>query len=260
MVVDYQQGKIYRLVGSGKTYIGSTCQPLHKRKFQHKQKYDDWKDGKKHYFTSFECFENEDPDIILVETFACDNKDELHKRERYWIESMECVNKTIPSRSIKEYYQDNKDEIKARVKQYAIENKEKVKEYKKKYASKLVEAKPLTPIYSDDKDEPKQLVTNAKQRKQDYYYSHQDEILQKKKEYDLAHKDVIKEKGKIYRESKKDEIAEKKRLYREKNKEKLAEKKKQKVVCECGASVCSDKLSRHKKTLSHIDFINKKTT
>jgi hypothetical protein len=118
----------------------------------------------------------------------------------------------------------------------------------------------LTPIDSDDTDEPKQLVTNAKQRKQDYYYSHQEEILQKKKEYDLAHKDVIKEKGKIYRESKKDEIAEKKRLYREKNKEKLAEKKKQKVVCECGASVCSDKLSRHKKSLSHIDIINKKTT
>ena len=47
--------------------------------------------------------------------------------------------------------------------------------------------------------------------------------------------------------------------YREANKEKIAENKKEyraeKIHCECGSSICKDKLSRHKKSQKHINFL-----
>ena len=49
--------------------------------------------------------------IILIENYPCDNKEQLHKQERCWVEKYDCVNKNIPSRTLKEYqkeyYQEN---------------------------------------------------------------------------------------------------------------------------------------------------------
>ena len=55
--------------------------------------------GNKHCITSFKILENNDYNIILLETVKCNSKDELLQRERYWIESTTCVNKYIPSRT-----------------------------------------------------------------------------------------------------------------------------------------------------------------
>ena len=135
MPVDYKNSKIYRLVCSqtGNQYIGSTTQPLYKRLHQHKIK--------SNKCTS-KCLIN--PDIFLVENVSCNSKEELQKIERSYIESMDCVNKKIPNRTVLEWYQDNKERIleqkkeyhqinKEQKKEYYQDNKERLSEYKKEY-------------------------------------------------------------------------------------------------------------------------------
>ena len=135
---DYTNGKIYKVIcsESQKIYIGSSTQPLYKRLYGHKQKGNT---------CVSKCFIN--PTIVLIEKFSCQNKEELTKRERYYIDTLDCVNKIRPGRSKKEYYQDNKDKIK----EYYQDNKEKILEYNKQY--KL-----------DNKDEIKQYKLDNKDK------------------------------------------------------------------------------------------------
>ncbi len=122
----YQNGKIYKLVNTEGTltYIGSTTQPLAKRKANHHSNYKNWKNGKTNYVTSYKIFEDDEHGckIILLEAFPCDNKTELEKRERYYIENNQCINKVRPTRTGKEYYYDNKDAILEYRRQYREEN------------------------------------------------------------------------------------------------------------------------------------------
>jgi peptide methionine sulfoxide reductase MsrB len=69
---------------------------------------------------------NDDAEIILVENFPCLSKDQLHSRERYFIENMKCINKNIPKRSQTEYREINREckHIKDRL--YYQNNKEKL--------------------------------------------------------------------------------------------------------------------------------------
>ena len=104
----YSKGKIYKLVSnvSDLIYIGSTCNPLPKRFYQHKAQYKRWLERKAGYVTSFKLFEEDEIEntrIILIEKFPCDSKMELAKRKRYFVEQIDCVNKQIPGRSKKEY-------------------------------------------------------------------------------------------------------------------------------------------------------------
>jgi hypothetical protein len=133
----YQNGKIYKLVNTEGTltYIGSTCQTLAKRKANHHSNYKNWKNGKSRYTTSFKIFDDDEDgcQIILLEAFPCESKIELEMRERYYIETIECINKVRPTRTIKEYFEDNKDKIQVNNKQYREKNREKLREIQKKY-------------------------------------------------------------------------------------------------------------------------------
>jgi hypothetical protein len=139
MVLDYANGKIYKITGNGHTYYGSSAQlDLKTRLAQHKNNYDyymTWNDMK--FITSFRCFENNNTDykITLVESWPCNTKAELLVRERYYIELNrdECVNKCLPGRTTKEYKDNNKDKIKEQNKLYRNANKEKIKEQNKQY-------------------------------------------------------------------------------------------------------------------------------
>ena len=54
----------------------------------------DKKNIKHGYISSFKCFEGENIyNIILLENFPCNNKNELLKREGYYIKNLDCVNK-----------------------------------------------------------------------------------------------------------------------------------------------------------------------
>lgn len=125
----YINSKIYKIINSvgSKCYIGSTTTELRKRFYNHKSKFNRGTG----MCTSKEIF-RDDPTgckIILVEKFPCQDKTELNKRERYWIENTDCVNKTIPTRTRKEYYEDNKELIK----QYCHTNRQHRLDYQKKY-------------------------------------------------------------------------------------------------------------------------------
>ena len=162
MPIDYKNGKIYKMVSpSGLVYVGSTCESLAARKAKHKRCYKYWKNGnlKQQKITSFQLFDEapNEIDIVLLESFPCDSKEQLHARERHHIESIQCVNKHIPLRTPKEYREDNKDAIK----QYRVDHRESLLQQKR----------------DTYKLNQKELL--EKQRK--YYWKSRDRILQKNK-------------------------------------------------------------------------------
>jgi hypothetical protein len=159
---DYSKGKIYKLecLTTGKVYIGSTTkQYLSQRLTAHVSDSKRWKEGKCGYVTSFEIIEGGNYQITLLESYPCASTDELHARERFWIESTECVNRIIPTRTVREYidanreriaeqkkhymknyYKNNRERIADKNKQYTDANREKLAEYLKQYQAKNKEA------------------------------------------------------------------------------------------------------------------------
>jgi hypothetical protein len=128
-MVNYQNGKIYKLVSfrTDKVYIGSTCEKLSVRKAKHKRSYNQFLSGKYHNVTSFELIKLGDVDIVLLEEYPCENKEQLHKRERFYIENTNnCVNKKMPIQTRKEYREKNKEIIKQHKKEYYEEHKEEI--------------------------------------------------------------------------------------------------------------------------------------
>ena len=95
-MVNYQLGKIYKIECNitGEVYVGSTCEPLLARRLAgHVSNYKRYLNGKGNYVTSFKILENNDYDIVLIEKYPCNDKDELLVRERYWTKQIECINK-----------------------------------------------------------------------------------------------------------------------------------------------------------------------
>jgi hypothetical protein len=155
----YSNGKIYKLVSdfTDKIYIGSTCLPLHKRKYKHSTISNKLSSTKITLLGKF--------DIILIEEYPCENKNQLLARERYWYDfhKDKCVNermaflnegeaqknwdaydkkykeehKAQTKEYNKKYNEANKDKIKARNKKYYEDNKEKEKERQLKYRERV---------------------------------------------------------------------------------------------------------------------------
>lgn len=97
----------------------------------HRSDYKRFKEGKSHFIRSFKLFEKYGADrcmITLIENFPCSSRDELHQREGYFIRNNSCVNKYIPRRTDKEYYEDNKEKINEKNKKYRENNKDKINE------------------------------------------------------------------------------------------------------------------------------------
>jgi hypothetical protein len=137
----YQRGKIYRIIDNtnGNQYIGSTCEPtLSHRLAKHVGCYKNWSNGgKSNYMSSYDILANADYNIILIELFPCNSKDELLARERHYKDTLICVNKNRPIISNVEkkeytkqygakYRADNKEYIKNRNAKYYTDHKEHV--------------------------------------------------------------------------------------------------------------------------------------
>lgn len=132
-MIDYSLGKIYKIVGNGLIYVGSSCRPLlSQRLATHKYGYKSWLGGKGDKITSFECITDPECYIELLELCPSSCIDELKKCEAKWIRELECVNKCMPCRTKKEYREDNKDKIKA----YRLANRDKNREYAKRFRDK----------------------------------------------------------------------------------------------------------------------------
>jgi hypothetical protein len=93
----YTNGKIYRLTIPDGTlnYYGSTTRDLRKVLSDFKSNYNRSISGKsKSNMIAFQLFETGTSiDIVLVEKFPCECKEELHAREKYYIENNDCLNK-----------------------------------------------------------------------------------------------------------------------------------------------------------------------
>jgi len=133
----YTKAKIYKITSDStdKIYIGSTCNTLSKRIGQHKTDYKSFLNNNFHKISSFEIIKLGNAIITLIEDYPCDRKEQLHARERYFIELNKaiCVNKNIPNRTHKQYYEDNKDKKANYNKQYNIDNKDKIANYNKQH-------------------------------------------------------------------------------------------------------------------------------
>ena len=134
MTTNYKEGKIYKIEPiingeDGEIYIGSTTQKyLSQRMTAHRTDYKRWLNREGNKTMSHHLFEKYGVDhcnIVLLENFPCESKDQLISRESYYIRTLTCVNKRIPDRSKKEYVKDNKENFK---KYYEI-NKEKINKW-----------------------------------------------------------------------------------------------------------------------------------
>jgi hypothetical protein len=160
---DYSKSKIYKLISphTNEVYYGSTKVSLSNRKSQHKTSFKKYQLTGKGYYTSFKLFELGDVEIILVEECKdIENREQLLRRERFFIENNDCINKNIPIQTIEEkkekevitsaiYREKNKEVIKEKYeinkekyqenhkkRRQTPEEKEKIKEYNKKYREK----------------------------------------------------------------------------------------------------------------------------
>jgi hypothetical protein len=184
MKVDYNKGKVYLIEpivehDESEIYIGSTTEDyLSKRFYNHKSTYKCWlkngKTGKVSVYNLFNKYGVDNCKIILLENVYANTKDELLSRESFYIRKLKCINKVIPDRSSKEYYETNKDTL---------------LNYNKKY-------------YKTNKDE----ISN---KQKEYYETNKDTLLNYKKEYYETNKDTLLNYRKQYYELNKIKILEK---------------------------------------------------
>ena len=152
---NFENPKIYALTSeyTDLIYIGSTCLSLPIRLRNHYELYKQFLKGNHNKkCTAFKLFELGNVNIKLLddcEDICC--KKALLKRERYWIENNNVVNKNIPSRTAKEsskahyynhieekrqYYLNNREKKLQYTKDYINANKYKYNEYQRQYRLK----------------------------------------------------------------------------------------------------------------------------
>ena len=130
-MVNYSNGKIYKLVNNvdDKVYVGSTCATLRLRKSKHKQRAGDEKYKNMEVYKHLNYVGWSNVEIILIEAYECKCKDELHARERHFIDELKPeLNKIIPTRTKKEYYEENKEHENERNKAYQREHREEIRQ------------------------------------------------------------------------------------------------------------------------------------
>ena len=164
---DFSQGKIYKLTAGDLTYYGSTTQTLKIRLNGHCSK----------DCSSKILFESGNKvNIELVESYPCETKEQLLKRENYYIKNFNCVNQNA---SIK-----TKQEIIIYQKHYRENNKECMKEYKKQYYKNNKE-------YISDYN--KQYREDNKEYISDYNKQYREDNKEVKAEYDKKYREANKE-------------------------------------------------------------------
>ena len=178
---NFSKGKIYKLVSnkSSDVYIGSCLIELSRRLSAHKA-------------PSNECVskrmfvDNAVITIVLIEDYACENKNQLKARELHYITTINCINKNKPYISdIQIINGDNK-------------------EWHKQYNESHKEQKAL---YDESHKEQKALYDAA------YNESHKEQIAKRQAQYNAAHKERIAQQQKQYNAAHKEQIAQQKAQY-----------------------------------------------
>ena len=138
-MVNFSKGIIYKICCKDVTvkeiYIGSTSNLLKDRKSRHKSCCNNSTNKGFNYYVYQYIRKNggfDNFDIVEIERYPCSDRQELNKRERYWIELLQStLNKQIPTRTLLEYRQDNRAHLLENHKIYYQDNKENLTEKKK---------------------------------------------------------------------------------------------------------------------------------
>jgi hypothetical protein len=249
---DYQKGKIYaiRSYETDELYIGSTVEKLSKRMSKHRSSMKSWKNGKTNYITSYKILEYPTCYIELLETYPCNSKEELCKKEGEYIRDMECVNKVIPSRTRQEYVNDNKEQIARTKKEHYEDNKQEILQKNKEYYEENKEH-----ILQQNKEYREKNKEKISQKVKEYRDNNKEQIAQTKKEYYEDNKEQIAQHVKEYYEANKEQITQQKKEYYKANKEKINEKNNVKYTCDCGGKYSYGNKAIHEKTKKHTGFI-----
>lgn len=134
---NYANSKVYKLTGTNSegnsiTYFGSTTKKyLCQRLAEHRC------DAKRKINSSKKVIDCEDCQITLLELFPCSSKDELIARERFYIESNDCVNDRIPGRTKKQWVLENKEHVNEYRRNWGNKNRECVNEYQRNWREKI---------------------------------------------------------------------------------------------------------------------------
>ena len=166
----YENSVIYKLVHKNdqdneNIYVGSTTN-FRGRKVKHKGFC--YNKNQKSYSCCLYQFIREkggwdEWEMVAVETYPCKSKRELEIRERFHIETLKSkLNKVIPTRTQKEWREDNKELIKEYKKNHYDNNSDKILEHNKQY-----------------REDNKELIKESKKK---YYDNNSDKILEKLKE------------------------------------------------------------------------------
>ena len=159
--IDYSKTTIYKLcckdINISEIYIGSTTD-MRRRKTEHRKKCN-YETGKAYNYNVYKFIRDnggwDNFDMIEVERFNAIDGYDARKRERFWIEELKAtLNKVVPNRTQKKYYELNKEvllqyhkeyrEINKEIivedrKKHYIENKQKLNERSKKYRENNIE-------------------------------------------------------------------------------------------------------------------------
>jgi len=212
-VPDYSLGKIYKITSPNcdEVYIGSTTQTLKDRLSEHKSA------CKTKNINSKVVIDKGDAVIELIEDFPCESKKELERREGEIMKTtLNCCNKLIAGRTMKEwrdenteriakqqkqYYIENTTTIAERAKQYRIDNAELIAIQKKQYAidNAIIIAQYQTQYRIDN------LVELAKQQKQ-YAINNAVKIAEYQKQYAVDNAIIIAEYKRQYYLKKKQKL------------------------------------------------------
>jgi group I intron endonuclease len=134
--IDYSKSIIYKICCKDTAitdcYIGSTTD-LCRRKAAHKLTCNNTTSKKYNmnvYKAVRENGEWSNWSIVVIEEYIARNKNDLHSRERYWMETLRAtLNKQVPTRTHQEYRKDHKNEMK----KYRADNKEEIKLNRQQY-------------------------------------------------------------------------------------------------------------------------------
>ena len=215
MLRNYNNTLIYKIVCNDLTitdvYVGHTTD-FTKRKYRHKSNCNNETDAKYNLKVYKMIRDNGGWDnwvMVEVEKYPCNDSNEARARERYWYEILNAnMNSANPSRSEKEYREDNKERILQRDKEYRDANKDKMKQYKKdnkeKYKIKDKKYRDANKDKIKDYQETNKIKIKAQRKIRDE--SNKEVLSTKYKEFYNANKEYNINRAKEYYNTNKDAI------------------------------------------------------
>lgn len=138
--IDYSKTLMYKIVCNDinvtDMYVGHTTD-FTRRKSEHKSVCNN-PNSKYHNYNVYQFIRAnggwDNWEIVLIEYYPCNDSLEATQRERYWKEELGAnLNTQTPSRTRKQYYQENKELIWKQQKQYNQANKEAIAKMQKQY-------------------------------------------------------------------------------------------------------------------------------